>query len=124
MRLEDGLAVYYEGVQAVSQLVAHRELLLRYYTEIEQSGKLPHFHEPGISKKQRDIYAAREFASDWPNIDIRHPGTITGGDKFRKTAVKKTGQKRKYFQIEKEIPYWGRSYKRPIEFINEICGKE
>lgn len=117
LRLEDGKASYYDGIQAVSQLVAYRGILLKYYKEIVKlckRGFPPKHHEPGVNR--RGNYRYLEFKSRYPNIDIRHDGTITGGDKFRDNT-----KGRKNFRTANEIPYWGVTYGRPAEFINEIC---
>jgi hypothetical protein len=116
LRFADGMASYYEGIPATSQLVCYREIALEYYEKAVR--KLPKYHEPGMGKD----YSRKNFASAWPNIDIRHKGTITGGDKFSLSAVSNK-QKRKKFQLSEEIPYWGKTYGRVKEFIETINDK-
>lgn len=109
LRLDDGKASYYDGIQAVSQLVAFKKVLLRHYRE-RQKRKFK-YHEPGLDRG----YRYEEFASEYPNIDIRHKGTITGGDKFTSNKGK-----RRNFVLADEIPFWGRTYGCMGEFINGL----
>ena len=108
MRLQDGMASYYRGFRAVSRLVTHKKDALRFY----MNRKIPKYHEPGMNKGD---YFVDSFKSKQPVIDIRHPDTITGGDKFI------LHKKRRGFRLSEEIPYWGRSYGRPVEFIKGLC---
>lgn len=72
---EDGFAVHWDANQ-VSGLCAYREHLLDYYRnrlkEIEEKG-FDRSYEPG----GRDNTLYESWWSEFPNIDIRHSGTLT-----------------------------------------------
>lgn len=72
---KDGFAVHWDANQ-VSGLVAYRELALNYYKErldaIRRDG-FSRSYEPG----GRDPSKYQTFKSEYPNIDIRHGGTMT-----------------------------------------------
>lgn len=104
IRQEDGFAVSWDA-NRVSQLVAYREFLLDYYRErvqfVEQGNSGKHY-EPG--GRLPILYEA--FYSEFPNIDIRHSGTLTG-DKwsladFRDKTTAKNFQTSSY----DKIPGW------------------
>ena len=72
---EDGFAVHWDANQ-VSGLCAYREHLLNFYRnrvkEIEEKGH-DRRYEPG----GRDTSQYEAWFSEYPNIDIRHEGTLT-----------------------------------------------
>lgn len=76
IRLEDGFAAHWNA-NRVSQLVCYREHAIKYYkeriAEIEAKG-FNRSYEPG----GRDKTLYESFTSGFPNIDIRHKGTLTG----------------------------------------------
>jgi glycosyltransferase involved in cell wall biosynthesis len=71
----DGFAVHWDANQ-VSGLVCNRQLALNYYTnrliEVRQ-GNFNRSYEPG----GRDPNKYVVFKSEYPNIDVRHEGTLT-----------------------------------------------
>lgn len=71
----DGFAVHWDANQ-VSGLVAYRELALKWYKErLDTIGRegFNRSYEPG----GRDPSKYQIFKSEFPNIDIRHEGTLT-----------------------------------------------
>lgn len=72
---EDGFAVRWDAKQ-VSQLCCYREHAIEYYKEriadIEANG-FNRSYEPG----GRDPNLYGTWSSEFPNIDVRHPGTLT-----------------------------------------------
>lgn len=101
---EDGFAVHWDANQ-VSGLCAYREHLLQYYQsrikEIEAKG-FNRNYEPGA----RDTNLYEVWKSEYPNIDIRHRGTLTKSkwspEDFRD---KSTGTNWQETTIDK-IPGW------------------
>lgn len=75
VRTSDGFAVHWDANQ-VSGLCAYREHLLNYYRkrlkEIETDGFNRNYEPGGRNKK---LYEA--WWSEYPNVDIRHGGTLT-----------------------------------------------
>lgn len=82
---EDGFAVHWDA-NRVSQLCGYREHLVKFYRnrikEIERKG-FDRSYEPGRREKRH----YEVWKSPYPNIDIRHKGTMTGdkwsADDFR-----------------------------------------
>lgn len=72
---DDGFAVHWDANQ-VSGLCAYREHLLDYYRgrlkEIEEKG-FDRSYEPG--GRDKNLYET--WTSEFPNVDIRHGGTLT-----------------------------------------------
>lgn len=76
VRQEDGFAVSWDA-NRVSQLCAYREHLLSYYREKVKELENSEFnrsYEPG----GRNPILYGTWKSPYPNIDIRHSGTLTG----------------------------------------------
>lgn len=72
---KDGFAVHWDANQ-VSGLVAYKELVLNYYKERLDTIRREGFnrsYEPG----GRDPKLYQVWKSEYPNIDIRHGGTLT-----------------------------------------------
>lgn len=73
---EDGFAVSWDA-NRVSQLCVYREYAIKFYRErinqIEKEG-FNRSYEPGGRDKSR----YESWKSEFPNIDIRHKGTLTG----------------------------------------------
>lgn len=85
--------ITYDHLRSLSGICASRELLLEHYRKrirlIEEKGwgdtsREPKWsrmlgHEPGKNKVRSDIFkdTTQEWMSEFPNIDIRHLGTIT-----------------------------------------------
>lgn len=76
VRLEDGFAVHWDA-NRVSQLCCYREYAIEFYKQriedIEATG-FNRSYEPG----GRDSSQYKSWKSNGPNIDVRHPGTLTG----------------------------------------------
>jgi len=105
----DGRAVWTDGLEQVSGLCAGRELLLEFYrakvAQIEAEGFDRHY-EPG--RKQR--VGGRKVAdrlSLWPNLDVRHGGTLTRSkrspEEFRNPRYAAG------WREESGAPWWGRT---------------
>jgi len=80
---EDGLALYYTH-KSTSQLCAWRKPLIKEYQERVRRTEIAGYHnagyEPGTRTTKRGGYSNSEseyFESKEPNLDIRHPGTMS-----------------------------------------------
>jgi len=115
-------AITYDGLTSLSGLCCNRELAVRHYElrlkKIEEWGldkirsREPRWarkfgYEPGTKKKRRGGITNEDHIkrkSEFPNIDIRHPGTFSAP----KITLESFKHKPENF-IEKpieEIPYW------------------
>lgn len=91
----DGHALYCDDLQQTSGLCAYRELLLEHYRKrverVEKEGKFDRHigFEPGTHSYPRGIdnYHAKNWRSEYPNVDIRHNNNLTPSrwrkDQFR-----------------------------------------
>jgi hypothetical protein len=104
VRTSDGFAVHWDANQ-VSGLCAYREHLVDYYrkriNEIEKDGFNRSYEPGGRDKSQYEVWW-----SEFPNVDIRHGGTLTKSkwspDDFRD---KSTGVNWQESSVE-NIPGW------------------
>ena len=99
----DGFICRWEANQ-VSGLCAYRETLLAWYKERldeVRAGKRDRSFEPGKSGDQTVVWK-----SLYPNVDIRHEGTLTKSKRSLEDFRDKSSAKG--FQIVDEIPYWGK----------------
>ncbi len=118
VRYSDGHAVWTDDLQQLSGLCAYRELLDKFYSrrvdQIEKEGFNRHF-EPGhkLGKWQSD-----NWVSQYPNIDIRHNGTLTKSkwspDEFRNK------QYAKGWAEASSVAGWGVTEGRLEELLREI----
>ncbi len=78
-------AVTFDGLRSVSGLCADRELLIRHYTKrlqiAEKGWKRMYGWEPGVRKIRQGGISDEDFSerkAEYPNVDIRHGGSMTG----------------------------------------------
>lgn len=101
---EDGFAVRWDANQ-VSGLVCYREHALQWYkeklAEIQKNGFNRSYEPGGRDPKQYEV-----FMSKYPNIDIRHKGTLTKS-KWKPTDFRdpSTGQNWQESDVD-HIPGW------------------
>ena len=99
----DGFICRWEANQ-VSGLCAYRTTLLDWYKarlDEVKAGKRDRSFEPGKSGNQTEVWK-----SLYPNVDIRHEGTLTKSKRSLEDFRDKSSAKG--FQIADEIPYWGK----------------
>jgi len=112
LREGDGAAVFAGNAISLSQLVADRTLLLKWYNRrviyYTMEIKTDCGTEPGKHKSSLLLEnGMATFMSEWPNVDIRHKYNYTKSDKFKKN-------------LEDEIPFWGKTRGRYREFLKGI----
>ena len=124
LREKDGQALYYYTKQT-SGLCAYRELLVEHYRKrVERVGNNGHDHkigyEPGTHSFPRGIdkYEAISWASQYPNVDIRHAYNLTA-NRFRQDQFRSPKSCQDWLLAD-EIPGWGKTKDRFNEFIKEI----
>lgn len=102
-RWEDGLTVWTDDLQQLSGLCAQRDLLLDFFTgrlsQIQEQGNNRHY-EPGAWYGNK----TENWQSAFPNLDIRHPGTLTRS--HRSAAEFRNPRYAKGFRIVEHVPYW------------------
>lgn len=106
---ETGKAIHYDCKQT-SGLVAYRTLLLEHYKKRVELVKINGYSssmgfEPGTHHRSErvDDYGSVDYASEWPNIDIRHSNNLTSSrwspEEFRNPV--------KNWIEQDNIPGWG-----------------
>jgi hypothetical protein len=107
LRWPDGHAVWTDDLQQVSGCCAVRSLLLEHYrrrvAEIERDGFNRHY-EPGPKTGPYD--AANRF-SRYPNLDIRHGGTLTRS-KWSPAEFRNQRYARGWRETDSDLPGWGK----------------
>lgn len=115
VRYPDGHAVWTDDLQQVSGMCAYRELILRFYKEriakIERDGFDRHY-EP--SWKTGD-WKTENWTSPVPNLDIRHPQTMTRSK--WSPAEYRNQRYAKGWKEGAEVPGWGRTEGRLMELL-------
>jgi hypothetical protein len=128
LRYEDGHALYVDDCKQVSGMSAYRETLIQQYEkrlsiladDRELSRKTG--YEPGTHKRDPRVYDydAEGWKSSSPNIDIRHGDTLTSNrwskDQFRNQKFTEG------WTESDEVPDWGKTKGRFIEFLGELNG--
>ena len=114
----------YRTTKAMSCLVAYREVLVDYFTNLlniiskdgykrSVMGFSPGTHNFNGMK----INSTRIFKSDYPNVDIRHDDNISGGSFNR---VDFSDREARGWILSEEVPGWGKTKGRFNEFIGAI----
>jgi len=94
----------------LSQMCCYRKIALEHYIktlELELLGhkKYPHNRaEPGTRRTGKTDYKTGRWSSEFPNIDIRHGGNLTGVSRFNMSEFK---SKPKNFQKKYTIESYG-----------------
>lgn len=122
---ETGQALHYMEMKQVSGLVAYRELLLEHYRNrikrVEAEGFTRRIgYEPG-KKLPRGIdnHPYAYFTSEKPNIDIKHPTTLTSG-RFKLSQYRCRERIKDSWVLADEIPSWGKTKGRVDAFLREV----
>jgi glycosyltransferase involved in cell wall biosynthesis len=121
---ETGQALFYYTKQT-SGLCANRELLIQHYRERVKRVEAEGFSrkmgfEPGTHSPPNgvDHFKAEGYWSDVPNVDIRHKKNLTESrwrqDQFR------SQRSCRGWTLSSEIPCWGPTKGRFMEFLAEI----
>jgi hypothetical protein len=84
-RYPTDLLITYDHLKSLSGMCCNRELAIRHYKKrleiVEKTGwQLKYGFEPGSKKRRRGGISdeeCEEWKSEYPNIDIRHKGTLT-----------------------------------------------
>jgi glycosyltransferase involved in cell wall biosynthesis len=119
-----GQALFYYTKQT-SGLCAYRDLLIQHYRErvrrvSEEGFSRKMGFEPGTHSPPNGVchFKAEAYWSEVPNIDIRHNTNLTESrwrqDQFR------SQRSCKGWKLVDEVPAWGRTKDRFMEFLKEI----
>jgi len=115
-----GTAIYYK-TYCPSLLIAHRELLLSYYSQrvaiLEKEGFTARIGNSPPRGVKGD-WSTQKIMSKQPVIDIRHSNNLTP-NRFNKKDFTKEGA-RKGWKTSESVPGWGKTYGRMSEFIREL----
>lgn len=120
VRYPDGHAVWTDDLQQVSGCCGYMDVLFEFYfnriKQIENEGFNRHY-EPGV-KQSVGSKLVENWQSEFPNIDIRHDKNIT----LSKWSVDEYRNKQyaKGWTESSEVPHWGVTEGRFIEFLTEI----
>ncbi|MBU2177765.1 MAG: hypothetical protein KJ556_21945, partial [Gammaproteobacteria bacterium] len=119
-----GQALYYYTKQT-SGLCAYRDLLVEHYRKrieiVEKNGfKREMGFEPGTHQPPRgiDTHTAKDYYSDFPNIDIRHDNNLTA-NRFKKEQFR-SEKSIQGWKESGEIFGWGITKGRFNEFLKEL----
>lgn len=115
-----GHAVWTDDLHQVSGICASRDLLLEFYAkrvrQIEQDGFNRHY-EPGHRQTVGGM-KVKSWMSEFPNVDIRHKGTITRSkwspDEFRNPIYAKG------WKESSSVDGWGVTEGRMKEFLRGV----
>jgi hypothetical protein len=118
VRWRDGFAVWTDGLQQISGMCAHRDLLLEFYRKraahIEHLGFDRHY-EPGPKVGR---YKTMNWKAKTPNVDIRHGDTLTRSKwapgEFRNP------QYAVGWREADGVEGWGQTRGRMREFISDV----
>lgn len=134
----DGQALFYYCKQT-SGLCAYRDLLLEHYrkrvAKVEQNaidlhrqglpvkndGYSRHMgFEPGCHMEPRgvDNFKAERWLAPYPNLDVRHDKNLTP-NRWRQEQFRNQDSCQGW-QLADEIPGWGRTKGRFVDFLNDI----
>jgi hypothetical protein len=121
---ETGQALFYYTKQT-SGLCANRELLIQHYRERVRRVELEGFSrkmgfEPGTHSPPNgvDHFKAEGYWSDVPNVDIRHKKNLTES-RWRQDQFRSQRSCRGWVLAD-EIPCWGPTKGRFMEFLKEV----
>lgn len=117
-RYPDGHCVWTDNMQQVSGCCAYKGLLLEFYRrrvrEIEKHGFDRHY-EPGPKTGECKV---ENWMSEYPNLDIRHPNTLTKSkwspEEFRNPIYAKG------WKEASEIPGWGVVEGKLLELLKNV----
>lgn len=122
LRTTDGHALHYD-VNQLSGLCAYRKSLLTHFNE-----RCKLIKKEGFSRKMgfepmthnrikwKNKFKVETWNSDMPNIDIRHPGNLTGS-RWKKSEFRNRKYTKGWIENDHEIPGWG-STKELIKIFN------
>ena len=112
LRTKDGHALHFD-VNQLSGLCAYRESLLMHFRErcemVEKEGFTRRMgFEPMTHRriKWKNTFKLGTWKSEYPNIDIRHPGNATG-QRWRKDQFRNQRLLINWTETDDEIPGWG-----------------
>lgn len=112
VRLSDGHALYTEGLQQLSGLVAYKELLVEHFRKrverIQAEGYSTKIgFEPGTHNREEriDDIKAESYKSEYPNLDIRHDKNLTPS-RWRKEEFRNEKFTRGWTEADK-VNGWG-----------------
>lgn len=120
----EGKAVFYHN-NCPSRLVAHRELLLEYYTRVVdfvQSEGFKHnlgFSPPKGLPKEKRVGRYEAYMAKDPCIDIRHDRTFTRA-RMTKEEFRSERGRRGWTEAD-EVPGWGKTRGRMQELISQYA---
>ncbi len=114
LRTTDGHALHYD-VNQLSGLCGYREALITHYIErVEMVEKDSFSRVMGFEPmthgriKWKNIFKLGTWKSEFPNIDIRHPGNVTG-QRWSKDQFRNQKFTEGWIESDDEIPGWGKT---------------
>jgi hypothetical protein len=125
--VEDGKALYYDGMKMTSGLCAYRDILIEHYTKkvawVEQVGKFSRRamgYEPGkkVSRGRVGDYEWAYYRSAFPNVDLKGADNITR-KRFNLEDYRNRRAMRASWTLTDRVPYWGETKGRFPEFLRE-----
>lgn len=114
LRTSDGHALHYD-VNQLSGLCGYRDQLYIHFKE-----RLERIEKDGFSRKMGfepmthgrvkwdSMYKCGTWKSKGPNVDIRHPGNVTG-QRWRKSQFRNKKLLKGWKESDRYIPGWGRT---------------
>jgi len=122
LRTSDGHALHYD-VNQLSGLCGYREALLTHFKErYELVSKIGYStrigFEPMTHKRVNwdHMYKFGTWKSEYPNIDIKHEGNLTG-QRWKKEKFRNQKLLVNWVETDDEIPGWGKTE----ELIKKLC---
>ena len=114
LRTSDGHALHYD-VNQLSGLCGYREQLLTHFRErYEMISKEGFSRKMGFEPmthhriKWQNVYKLGTFKSKYPNVDIRHPGNVTG-QRWKKKQFRNKKLLINWKVTNTKIPGWGKT---------------
>lgn len=114
LRTTDGHALHYD-VNQLSALCGYREALIAHFKErVEMVEKNGYSNVMGFEPmthgriKWKNTFKLGTWKSEYPNIDIRHPGNITG-QRWSKDQFRNQKFTAGWTETDDEIPGWGKT---------------
>jgi ribosomal protein L19 len=114
LRTTDGHALHYD-VNQLSGLCGYREALLTHFTErYELVAKEGYSTKIGFEPmthnriQWRNMFKYDTWKSEYPNIDIKHEGNLTG-QRWQKSEFRNQKLLINWIETDDEIPGWGKT---------------
>jgi hypothetical protein len=125
VRYSDGHALWVDGLQQLSGLVAWRETLLEHYKKrikkiVESGFSFDMGFEPGTHGRESrvDDLKADSYMAKFPNIDIRHDTNATAS-RWKKEEFRNQRYTQGWKEAQ-EVPGWGKTFNNMPQLLDSI----